>query len=333
MRRLPTTTQPTEGGRLLRPLVATVVLVASTTGSRASAADRPVVRDARVAYGEGASAFDRGDFQTAAKRFAEADSLAPSPVVLEMALKCATKIDDGVLAMQLAERADARGATGDLARSAQAARTSAASRVGYVQALCPSDMHCSVRVDGAEAVAGVRTWLAVGEHLVELASDGVSERFPVRVVAGAGVDVRPTRVMRIADTRASEPAPVAVAATEEPKPVPPTTSRKGISSAWFWTGAAITAGLGAGTIVSGIDTSSKHASFASSPSDAVAAAGRDAQTRTNVLLVATGVSAAATLGLGLFGVDWSKRTTSERGVASIRGTIRGAGFSLEGDFR
>jgi tetratricopeptide (TPR) repeat protein len=81
----------------------------------------------------------------------------------------------------------------------------------------------------------------------------------------------------------------------------------------FWAGAGVTAVLGGITVWSGLNTSAKndaYEDYAREPdatSDQALRGYNDAtsaQTRTNALLVGTGVAAAATIAIGVFFTDW-----------------------------
>src|SRR5262249_37417131 len=85
----------------------------------------------------------------------------------------------------------------------------------------------------------------------------------------------------------------------------PASSARGIAPTWFWIGAGLTVALAAGTTASGVDTLAKHNDYLGTRDAAGYDAGRAAQTRTNVLLVSTGVVGVVTVALGLFAVRWS----------------------------
>jgi hypothetical protein len=83
---------------------------------------------------------------------------------------------------------------------------------------------------------------------------------------------------------------------------------------FFFAGAAATLALGTGTVLSAVDTSSKHDAFTangcdrtgSAACDAAANSGASAQTRTNVLIVTTAVFGIATIVLGTAFTRWSE---------------------------
>lgn len=285
------------GRRRLAALVAvTVSLVAS------SAFGEEDLGDARKAYDRGAKAYDAGDYATAAREAAYADQLVPNDVALELALKAALKIDDPVLAMVLADRAEARKDAGEATKTlAERARKGAAERVGELRVDCKGARTCTATVDGAPFPFLARSWATVGPHAVRVVADGRAETFEVVVARGrealVAVRDRPASAAPLAPS-------VAPSAPASPSSPDRAETAGGLSPAWFWAGVAVTAALGAATVASGVDTLNQHDDFVAQPSRDASTNGQSAQTRTNVLLGVTGGAAAVTLALGLFAVKF-----------------------------
>lgn len=259
--------------------------------------------DARKAYDRGAKAYDAGDYATAAREAAYADLLVPNDVALELALKAALKIDDPVLAMVLADRAEGRKDAGDAAKVlAEQARKGAAERVGELRVDCKGARTCTATVDGAPFPFLARSWATVGPHAVRVVADGRAETFEVVVARGREA------VVAVRDRSSATPPPVAPSAPAPASPASSSPDRAdgsgGLSPVWFWAGVAVTAALGAGAIASGVDTQNQHDDFVARPSRDASASGQSAETRTNVLLGVTGGAAAVTLALGLFAVKF-----------------------------
>ena len=123
----------------------------------------------------------------------------------------------------------------------------------------------------------------------------------------------------------SPPAPVSGdvaldASSQTSPPASAVASSRPFAPIVFWVGAGVTSALGVITIASGVDTANKHQAFENDP-NASADSGRAAELRTNVLIAATAVVAAATLAIGLFGVDWNSRTTAVGRASSLGGPI------------
>lgn len=239
---------------------------------------------ARDTYQRGKVAYDAGDFGLASRMFAEADLLAPNPKVLELAMAAAGKADDPVLGMELTERASSRG----LEEPARLGRELFAPRVGRVTAVCPDGATCSATLDGVALTIGKPTWATVGEHHALLEIDGTVEHVPVKVLAEGDVEVRH-----------KEPEPAGPPPPPTPEPVmldlPVHAERSRPSPIWFWVSTGVTAALGGASLASGLDTVSLHDEHRANPmSRDVFESGQSAETRTNVLLVSTGVAVLAT---------------------------------------
>jgi hypothetical protein len=231
-----------------------------------------------------------------------ADELAASDVALTEALRAAVLADAAPLGMALAERAGTRPGGLELTAAADLARERFRPRTGRIDVRCPSS--CHARIDGEVPLPFLRGWVLSGEHGVEIAMEGRTERLVVDVPPGgtATVGPRPT---------AGERLPVPHAA-------------KGVSSTWFWVGASVTALALTATTLSALDVAAKHSDFEAHPSPDRADDGHSAQTRTNVLIGISAGAAAATALLGLFVVDWSAGPSTRMSA----GVLPGGGAAL-----
>ncbi len=274
---------------------ATVVVIAAwilpVTSRAAPTPDRTA--DAHGAYARGAAASDAGEYAAAAAEFARADSLVPNNTALELALKAVVLSDDALLAMTLAQRADARKESRSVGEAAAAARAKFAMRIGQLRVLCPSA--CTARVDGVDVDIGHARWVTAGDHRVEIAMSGSTEPLDIHVGGGEIRDARPT------DRAVSGSPRPRLAATlfEKPSQVP----ARGVTPVVFWSAVGVTAALGAATVGSALDTRATHDAFLSSPSGSLETRGHAGEARTNALVVTTAVAAVATAALGLF-VRW-----------------------------
>lgn len=291
--------------RLLSALAVGCALTAIATAAPARADEE--LTDARKAYDRGAKAYDDGDYVTAAREASFADQLVPNTTALELALKSVLRVELHVLAMQLADRVAARDDAPPSLRSLAAeARARSVDRVGKIRVDCKSWTPCTATLDGAPFPFLEHNWVTVGPHSVRLAAAGRTQSFDVVVTRGQEIAVE----AREPSAKPALPAPAApaarapAAATSEAPPPARASDASGVSPAWFWAGVAVTAAVGAGAIASGVDTLNKHDDFAAKPSRDGSTDGQSAQTRTNVLLGATGAAAAVTLALGLFVVKF-----------------------------
>ncbi len=279
-----------------------------TAGAQTAATDKARAADA---YERGRIANERGDFARAARELALADSLVPDPVTLRVALRAATLADDAVLGTELLERAAAPLARAPMDRQLASvvadARLRFAHRTGRVVVLCPEAVHCMATIDGAATTPGEARIVSVGVHTVGVQGNGLPEQRMLDV----GADQTVTVGLPPSAAPVATPTPVLPVVPDRPGPPPPTPT--GSSPLWFLGAAVITAGAGAATIVSAIDTANRHDHFDSADCARTAAPvcstlagdGLSAQRRTDALLIATGVLAASTATLGVFFTHWT----------------------------
>lgn len=303
---------------------AAVLAVAGGAGAQPAAG----VDEARRLYDRAAAAYERGDFAAAARDFAAADSLAPSAVALATAIDAATSAGDAVLAMTLRDRAAGRSADAQLTAAMKAADERFAGATGRIRVTCAGA--CEVRVDGAAvepARIGEGARAKVGDHVVTIGTGtGAPTERRVNVGADALVEVDATAGGASTGGDASIGSGASTGA-------PATAASGGLSPAWFFVGLGATALAGAGAIVSGADTASKHAAFdragcpGSVHGDCTGAAndGKSAETRTNVLIGVTGALAAASAVVGIGLVRWSAPKGGEVTVS-----VAGAGLVVRG---
>ncbi len=300
--------------------------------------------EARDAYERGTAAFKARDYGTAAREFARADELSPSPVALRAALDAAVKADDPVLGAELIDRSARAPATGDLAKSLANARLKLAHRAGKIHVSCTD---CSAALDGHPLDVMRAVWASLGAHRVTVAAQGLTRDDDVNIAADATVEVQgpvadalPTPVVvvppaptqpTVTDTPPTMPLPLAPAST--PAPLAP--SSHGVGPWLFVTGAVITAGFLGVTIWSGTDTASKHTDFVdtgcrgmSPPAtcDAKSSAGSGAQLRTDLLFTGTAVAGVATIIIGALFTRWSAPPVTATlsptgGAVSVRGSF------------
>ena len=291
--------------------VACLVAAVCAISSRSAAADDPGA--AREAYNRGAAAFTAKRYAEAANELARADALAPNPVALASALKAAELADDPVLAMTLADRAEQRPGVGEAALgAARRVREKLGARVGKLSVRCAVLSGCSVTVDADPFPVDQQRWVKAGAHALEIRAEATVTRHTVTIEGGKSLDFHepsagPPPTLPPAATPIEAPrAPTKAPATE---PIAP----RGISPAWFWIGAGLTAASGGVLIWSGVDTLGQHDDFQNRRT-LDPASGQAAQTRTNVLVGVTSALGVATAALGIFAVRWSSR---ERAALSL----------------
>jgi hypothetical protein len=162
----------------------------TATALLASTSWADVDRDgARRAYDRGVKAYAKHDAATAAREFALADELAPSPVALRAALDAAIEADDPVLGSELVERASRAPSPPELSASVEKAKRAFSKRVGRVVLHCGEGRTCDGTVDGAPLVPGKPRIVRIGEHQVRLRSGATEESSRVTVAGDELVEV------------------------------------------------------------------------------------------------------------------------------------------------
>src|SRR4030095_12680554 len=156
-----------------------VALLAGVLASASALRAQPTPNTAaRQAYDQGSSAFDAGDFATAAREFARADALAPHPTALRWALTASVRAGDPVLGMTLVDRAEGRTTDAALDKALKEARDAFATRVASLTVRCPAGLACEGRVDGTEVRTGERAYYLPGTHRIEVNAKGpVTDRW------------------------------------------------------------------------------------------------------------------------------------------------------------
>lgn len=288
---------------------AAVIACASLWSPPAHADDNMV--QARAAYERGAKASKAGDYATAAKEFAHADELAPSPTALEAALDAAVQADDPALGAELLERSKRGEVSGTLAESVKAAHAKFDGRGGYVRVPCPS-APCKVELDGKEVDAQKPIWAPKGTHaVVRQDASGTKAQMFANVKPDETVDVE------------SGPAPGSPSPTSKEdghgKKLPPVVT---------YAGAGLTVIAGVATVVFGLSANGKHDDFESagcgrggspvSNCSSIKDDGTGKETLANVALVSTVVFGVATGVIAVFFTDWHGGKGKDQTSSKVR---------------
>ena len=257
---------------------------------------------ARSAYARGASALVRGDFAAAANEFLRADEALPSSVAKKSALDAAVRTDDAALAARVLNRTAPLHDDVAFAGPRRDLEERLGPKLARLRFECRATT-CAVTLDGTRIAEKDAIWLTVGHHVASTTVDGVASERAIDCVAGK------LETLTLGAPLAAAPAP----APPPPAALPPRAPEsKGISPAWFWASAGVTVVVGGIATWSTIDLLSKHSDFEDGSCASVGSAGcksiahdgRSADTRTVILLGATGVLATATAVTGLFFVRW-----------------------------
>jgi hypothetical protein len=283
------------------------VSVAGLVEARPARADGKA--DARALYDQGAAAFNAGDYPRAASLLADADALAPNPMVLELALGASLRADDAVLGEDLALRLDARRGSAAATELSTRVHDRFRSRVGRVRIVCRENRPCAAHLGSMRWLGGELHAVAPG--IVDVVFDESASHVRIDVRAGSVADLlEPLRPAPDAVPPPVQDTPKHAGSLGETAVSPGGQPRTGglpgrvVPVVAFWVGAALTASLTAATIGSGIDTQARRDDFLASRTLANQSAGESAVTRTNVLLASTLIAAGATAVLGVLFTRW-----------------------------
>ena len=279
---------------------------------------------ARSAYARGATALEHGDFATAANEFLRADEALPSSVAKKSALEAAVRTDDVPLAARVLNRTAPLHDDVAFAGPRRDLEERLGPKLARLRFECRTNA-CTVTVEGTRIADRETIWLTAGRHVASTTIDGLAGERTVDAVAGK-LDTL---------TLGAPAAPTVVALPPPATAAPQPAESKGISPAWFWSSAGLTVVVGGVATWSTISVFSKHSDFVDGHCAAVGSAGckstaregKSADTRTVILLGATGVLAAATAVTGLFFVRWHDQRV---GLAPVPG---GGAVALGGSWR
>jgi hypothetical protein len=307
----------------LRISLLALVLSAGTAAHAQDAGSEPTpaqVRIAAEAFDKGREAYKAEEYVEAAEQFEKADSNAPSPAALELAIRARDKageLDRAATLMSLALKRHPDDE--NLLKIANDLSKRANSTLFELTANC--DSPCDLTVGGKIVHGGPDTqrmlYIQPGKLTVRAGwSDNRSDSKQIEAEAGGKGEVNfVTPTTPAGDSMAKEPdEPVA---PEPPPPANPdrdaSTKKGGWSPTVFYVGLGLTAVVGGITVWSGLDTVNnpgadkvKAACDAMQPDcNDLYQQGRSKQTRTNVLIGASGVLGAATILIGVLATDWS----------------------------
>lgn len=295
--------------RVKRSLAGVVTLAALTLSTSALAApDKTDKEQARAAYDRGLEAHKRGDIHKAAEEFALADSLAPAPVALRAALDAAIEADDPPLMAELVERSKRETMPRDVNARVKEANSKIKGRAGRVRIVCPKGSTCLASIDQHPAEVDKVVWAHTGQRTVIVQVDGEPQTKLIEVEPDQVIEVAPTKGAPATSESAHDEHAPAVATTQPEG----SHASKGLPPVYFYAGVGLTAVLATVTTIFAVNTSSKHGDFEDAgctkakyaSCEQLASDGEGAQTRTNVGLVLTLLSGAATAVVGVKFTDW-----------------------------
>jgi hypothetical protein len=303
-----------------------------TATSPAGAQD---VAGAANAFSRAQKAELSSDHDTAAELYELADSLAPAPEALRSALrarKASGHLGSAALhAERLLRRYPDDKRSKDLA---EATIEEAKRKLARVEVQCRPKA-CGLVVDGAAGSSEVSeshvVFLEPGRHEVNAAFG--SDRATARVTLARAGDRTsftfeappPSSTARMTDSAGK--GAVGNASAEPGADRGTKTSQRGLSPWIFVTGAVVTAGLGAATLWSGLDTLSAHDAYQGNETQRSYEDGLDKEKRTNVLIGATVVVGLATGVVAAF-TRWGG--SGETAASGPRASVRAGGGPIPG---
>lgn len=264
---------------------------------------------AAQAFDEGVAAFRRAEYRNAALAFLRADELLPSSDALSNAIAAARRANEHLLVVSAASRALARESESpELAASAREAVAQAERHLSRLELTCSAPIACQLTLDGVEVNPGVHYALPGLHRVTASAGENGSAARRIETAAGAAyrVELEPLPGATTSDERALP------ARTGAPQPrIDHATSARPLSPAVFWTSVVVTGALAGATVWSGVDVVLSRDELPARPTPTQADADTARIRRTDVLLAATVLVAAATTYAGMALVDWQPdRATS-----------------------
>ncbi|HMJ16678.1 MAG TPA: hypothetical protein VK524_34925 [Polyangiaceae bacterium] len=281
----------------------------------ASAQDIPAAANA---YSTGQKAEMAGDHEAAADMYELADSLAPTPEAVRSALRARKNAGQLGAAAVHAETLISRYPDDKRSRGiAESTLAEAKKKLARYAVRC-QPKPCNLVVDGASATTNEMDehvlYLSAGEH-------SVIARFGKLDTEAQPVSGEPGGEASLTFDAPPEPPPEATPAGEPltgagggPRDAGPQPS-SGLPLSVFVTGAAVTVGLGAVTLWSGLDTLKARDEYRDSKTKVDWERGKDREKRTNILIGATAAAGVFT-GVVAFLTDW--RGQPEQSAAKVQ---------------
>ncbi|NOY94693.1 MAG: hypothetical protein GXP55_26240 [Deltaproteobacteria bacterium] len=272
------------------------------------------VAAAAAAFQQAQQAQLRGDYARAAQLFELAFSAAESQAALRSAIRNHVAAEDPARAATLSLRALTR-YPGEIETRQLAQQTLDAHQgeLGHLRVTCSAA--CVLLLDGSveESMAAARheLFLAPGQH--RLSADFAGRRVDERVVvARAGEDASADFEAPPAEPAPVEPAPVA---SDPGMTAPPPPPARGLSPAFFWTGAALTLVLGGVAVWSLVDTLDARDAYEAAPTQRSYNRGRRKERRLYAFTGMFGALGVGTLLLGVLWTRWRHEEFDDQGVA------------------
>jgi hypothetical protein len=303
--------------------------------AKGAAASEPTVDDIKAAeadFTRGREAYKAGEFVEAAEHFESADGHAPNDKVLELAISARDKAGNVDRAATLAQLGLETYPNSERIKKVAAPLVDKG-HAELLQVTVECDQPCTL-LDGTRLVHGApavrRTvFLTPGDHSIR--AGWSDERSLSQNVSGAAGESSAVTFTAPPVPKKEAAAVAAAGAGGEDTGVE--SSTRVLPPVYFLIGAGATAVLGGVTIWSGIDAQNnpgpdtvRDACFNNQPNcTSLYNQGRDAQTRTNILIGATSVVGVATAVVGIFFTDWNGKKKAESSASITPWVSYGSG--------
>jgi hypothetical protein len=295
-----------------RDALALAVSIVGLTSSVGRAGDPPPsaerLRSAAEEYDKGRRYYQAGDYEQAAIHFENAYTDAPRAEPLRNAIRSRRLAKQLARAATLASLAASRYENDAATMSLVQEVLAEAGPKLYLAAIhCKPE--CSVAVDGRVVslsdAAEVKVYVEPGQHALVVSWPGDrTKQGKIDASAGGRGDLR-------FEAPPPRPSTTGPGGATTPDTAGPTSSPKPLAPIVFFVGAGLTVAGAIATAVSGIDAKNNPGEDAvrrdcvgQGESCPTYQQGKDAETRTNVLLAVTGGLAVATAVVGLFFTQW-----------------------------
>lgn len=300
---------------LLTTLVGTTVVSAQAGAEPCPQADRSC---AKRAFEEGTAAFDRGAYAEALAAFENARAADDHPYVSFNIALCLERMGKLTAAKRELERLLPNPNLGsDLQKRVSAEQTQVAALLAHVSLETPSQAYV-IEIDGVRASGGAAVELDPGEHYLRVTKAD-------QVVFEQAVKLEPSERLRLRVTDQERALDLVVIPERSPaRSAPPSRARmsaRPLSPIVFYTAASASLVLGGLSLWSGLDVKSAYGDYErdlprldQAEANRRVEDGHARERRTNVLVGATVLTAAATAAIGIFWVDFGHHDRVALGV-------------------
>lgn len=311
---------------LLAALVGASALPSSARAEPCARADRGC---AKRAFEEGTAAFDRAAYAEALAAFESARAADDHPFVsfnIALCLERMGRLRDAK--RELERLLQSPNLEKELQARASAAEARVTRLLAHVSLETPSSAYV-IEIDGVQASGGTAVELDPGEHQLRVTKGA-------QVVFAQTVQLEPSERLKLRVTDQERALDLIVIPERPPQRTEPASRREAspgrpLPPAVFYATASLSVVLGGLSVWSGLDVKRAYRDYQHdlprldrAEADRRVDDGHARERRTNVLVGATLVTAAATAAMGIFWVDFGRKPSVALGVDTDGIRLRGA---------